>query len=260
MTSAAQTARSTDVPITTVLGRAVAAEWTRLWTLRSTWLALLAGAALMLFIGAAAGASHPGGDPAPIWVAAEVAIVPGQFAFLLVVILAVTGEYSTGAIRSTLQWVPRRGVLLLGRTLVPVTFATVCAVVVAAATDLVARGFLGQAGEVVVGDVAASLGRIALVVAFGGLLSVGLGLLLRSTAGALTAIVLLLFALPVALGNSGVRWLVAVSDHLPGRAIVLVLRVGEGEVAAGTVAVVMATWVAAALLAGGWSLLRRDTT
>jgi hypothetical protein len=260
MTTAAPSSLPTDAPTRTVFSRAVTAEWTRLWTLRSTWWALLAGAALMLFIGAAAGSDHNGVDPAPIWRAAQFAIVPGQFAFLLVVLLAVTGEYSTGAIRSSLQWVPRRGILLAARTLVPVVFAVACAVVVAAATDLVAWGFLGQAAEVVPGDIAASLGRIALVVAFGSVLTVGLGLLLRSTAGTLTAIFLLMFALPVALGNTGVRWLIAISDRLPGRAIVSMIVVDQVELAASAVATVMITWTAAAVFAGGSSLIRRDST
>lgn len=260
MTTAVETTVPRDIPTTSLLRRAARAEWARLWTLRSTWWALLAGAALMLFIGGAAGSGNAGGEAAPIWHAAQIALIPGQFAFLLMVLLAVTGEYSTGAIRSTLQWVPRRSVVLATRLLVPVLFATVCAVMVAAATDLVAWLFLGEAAEVIPGDIVTSLGRIALVVAFGGVLTVGIGLLLRSTAGALTAIFLLMLVLPIALGNMGVPWLVTISDHLPGRAVVAMLVVDELELAASTIAVVMSTWTAAAVVAGGWSLLRRDTT
>lgn len=157
---------------------AAESELAHLWTLRIDLGALLAAAALMLLIGAAFGVDHSDGDPVPIWYAAQLAIVPGQFAILLAVLLAVTGEYSTGALRSTLQWVPRRGVLLAARVLVPVAFATAWAVAVSTATDLLAWSFLGEAAEVVPGDVAASLGRIALVVAFGSVLAVGLGLLL----------------------------------------------------------------------------------
>lgn len=227
---------------------------------RSTWWTLLATAGLMILIGAAAGSGHDGGDPAPVWFAAQLAIVPGQFAFLLIVLLAVTGEYSTGAIRSSLQWVPRRGVLLAARMLVPVASVTACAVVVSVAADLVAWSFLGRAAEAVPGDIAASLGRIAIVVAFGGLLTVGLGLLLRSTAGTLTGIFLLLFALPVTLGNSGVGWLITISDHLPGRAIVSMLVVDEVELTSSAVVTVMIAWTFAVLIAGGWSLIHRDST
>ena len=249
-----------EVPAGIVLRRALAAEWTRLWTLRSTWWALLAATVLFLFIGAVAGAGHDGRDPAPIWQVAQVAIVPGQFAFLLVVLLAVTGEYATGAIHSTLQWVPRRGILLAARVLVPVLFVTAAAVVVSTAAGLVAWGFLGQAAEVVPRDVAASLGKVVLVVAFGAVLTVGLGLLLRSTAGTLTAIFLLILALPIALGNTGVPALTAISDHLPGRAIISTVVFDDVELAASTIATVMIAWTAVVLVAGGWSLVRRDAT
>lgn len=156
----------TDPPIATVFRRAAAAEWTRLWTVRSTWWSLLAATAIMMFIGVAAGNDHNPGTPAPIWFAAEFAILPGQFGFLVAVLLAVTGEYSTGTIRGSLQWTPRRGVLFAARVLVPVAFATACAVVVAAVTDLVAWSLVGPDAEVVAGDITRSLATIALVVAW----------------------------------------------------------------------------------------------
>ena len=249
--------RAADIPVGTVLRRAMAAEWARLWTLRSTWLSLAVALGLMLLIAGAAGAGHTGPDPAPIWLPAQMAIVPAQFAFLLVVVLTVAGEHSTGAIRSSLQWVPRRGILLAARILVPVAFVTVCAVVAAAASALVAWGLVGSAAEVVAGDIVAGLGRIALVVAFGGLLTAGLALALRSVGGTLTALFLLLFVLVVALGNSGVGWLIAISDHLPGRAIVAIVA-DEGALNAGRLASVMIGWSVTALAAGGWTLIGRD--
>lgn len=251
---------SVDVAGPSVFRRACVAEWSRLWTLRSTWLSLLAGVGLMIFIGAAAGSGHSGSEPAPIWEAAQMAIVPGQFAFLVIVLLAVTSEYTTGAIRSTLQWVPRRKVLFAARTLVPVAFVTLAAVLVAALTDAVALVFLGDSAEVVTSDIVASLGRIALIVAFGGLLTVGLGLLLRSTAGTLTAIFLLILVLPIALGNAGVELLTTVSDSLPGRAIISVVVVDEVELTTAAIATVMSAWTVGSLAAGAWSLIRRDAT
>lgn len=249
-----------DVPAATVFRRAAAAEWTRLVTVRSTWWSLLAGAALMLFIGGAAGSEGPSeGETAPVWYAAEFAILPGQFAFLLVVALAATGEYATGAIRSSLQWVPRRGILLAARVAVPVAFATVCAVLVAAATDLLAWGFLGDDAEVVPGDIARSLASIALLVAAGGLLTVGLGLTLRSTAGTLISVFLLIFVLPVMLGNAGVSWLTTIAEHLPGSVLISLLAATEEARGAATVAAVLVGWTAASVAAGGWSFVRRDT-
>jgi hypothetical protein len=212
----------TDPPITTVFRRAAAAEWTRLWTVRSTWWSLLAATAIMMFIGVAAGNDHNPGTPAPIWFAAEFAILPGQFGFL-------------------------------------VAFATACAVVVAAVTDLVAWSLVGPDAEVVAGDITRSLATIALVVAVGALLTVGLGLLLRSTAGTLTAIFLLMLVLPLVLIPPEVPWLSAIGEHLPGFANMSLLRATDVDLAASTASIVLVSWTTAAVFAGGWALLRRDT-
>ena len=260
MTASSLPPPSTDIAAGKVFLRAATAEWTRLWTLRSTWWALSIAGALFCLFGAIAGASHEGLEPAPIWQVAQVVIVPGQFVFLFVVLLAVTGEYSTGAIRSSLQWAPRRRVLLAARTLVPVAFVTVSSVVVSAAAGVVAWAFLGEAAEVVAGDIAASLGRIAVVVAFGGFLTAGIGLLLRNTAGTSTAIFLLILALPIGLGNTGIPALTTISDHLPGRAIIGIVILDEVELTARTIATAMIAWTVATVAAGSWSLLCRDTT
>jgi len=260
-TTSRPTPAPNGVPTATVFRRAAAAEFTRLVTVRSTWWSLLAAAALMLFIGGAAGSSPPdAGELAPIWFAAEFAILPGQFAFLLIVLLAVTGEYATGAIRSSLQWVPRRGLLLAARTLVPVVFTTACAVVISAAADVVAWGFLGEDAEVVLGDIARSLALIAVVVAVGGLLTVGIGMVLRSTAGTLISIFLIIFALPVVLGNTGVPWLMSIAEYLPGSVFVSLLEATGEEQAASTVVTVLIAWTAVTMSFGGWAFVRRDTT
>jgi hypothetical protein len=247
-----------DVSVTRVFVRAATAEWTRLRTLRSTWFCLVAACVLMFLIGAAAGSGHTGPEPAPIWKAAQTAMVPAQFVFLLVVLFAATGEYATGAIRSTLQWVPNRAVLVVARAAVPVAFVTASAVGASGLTGLVAWAFLGSEAEIDAGDIATSLGVIALAVSFGGLLAVGLGLLLRNTPGTLTAMFLLLFVLVVTLGNSAVPWMVTISDHLPGRAVVSMLVTDDDELPRTTTALVMIGWTVASLTAGSWSLLRRD--
>jgi hypothetical protein len=154
---------------------------------------------------------------------------------------------------------PRRGVLFAARVLVPVAFATACAVVVAAVTDLVAWSLVGPDAEVVAGDITRSLATIALVVAVGALLTVGLGLLLRSTAGTLTAIFLLMLVLPLVLIPPEVPWLSAIGEHLPGFANMSLLRATDVDLAASTATIVLVSWTTAAVFAGGWALLRRDT-
>lgn len=265
--SAATTLRrsGTDVPTATALARAVASEWTRLWTVRSTWWALLGAAGMMLLLGFAFGQDAPpdpglpgGGMPFPLWVPGEIALAVGQFALYVVVMLAITAEYATGAIRSTLQGVPRRGLLLLARTAVVVAVATVSAVLLSAAAGAAAWIGLGGRAEVVPGDIAHSLAMIAVVVICGSLFTVGLGALLRSSAGTLTSVFLLLLVLPNLLPGFGIGWLATIGEHLPGYASLSLLQAFGIEQSAARASVVLAAWVGAALVAGAWSLMRRD--
>lgn len=242
---------------TTVLRRAVAAEWTRLWTVRSTWWSLLAATALMLFVGIGFGLDV--GAAAPVWVAGELGIVFAQFALFVPVMLAVTAEYSTGTIRSTLQAIPRRGVLALARSIVSVGIATVAGVVLALAADVASGVAMGPQAEVVVGDVAGSLAAVAVVVACGSLMTLAVGAALRGSAGTLVTMFMLWLVLPALLPGFGVEWLATVGNHLPGSAgIVLLDALGGSAMSGVRVAVVLATWVGLAVGAGLWSLLRRD--
>jgi hypothetical protein len=93
----------------------------------------------------------------------------------------------------------------------------------------------------------------------GALLTVGLGLLLRSTAGTLTAILLLMLVLPLVLIPPEVPWLSAIGEHLPGFANMSLLRATDVDLAASTATIVLVSWTTAAVFAGGWALLRRDT-
>ena len=259
MTAETLAARSATSTPRRTTRRAMAAEWTRLRTTRSTWWSVLAGAALMLFVGGAVGADA-GGEPTPIWFPAEFAIIPAQFAFLLVAVLTVTGDYATGAIHSSLTWVPRRGVLLAARGLVTTAFTAASAAAVAACAGLMAWSFLGPDAVVDVGAMSRSLGMLALLVSAGSLITIGIGLVLRSTAGTLTTVFLLMLLLPIMLPNIGVSWLTTIGEHLPGYAAVSLLETTDIPLDGGAAALRLAIWVTAALAAGGWSLLRRDAT
>lgn len=251
------TASVAAVPGTTVLRRALAAEWTRLWTVRSTWWSLVAGTAMMLFVGIGFGLDV--GAAAPVWVAGELGIVFAQFALFVPVMLAVTAEYSTGTIRSTLQAIPRRGVLALARSIVSVGVATVAGVVLALTADIASGVAMGPQAEVVVGDVAGSLAAVAMVVACGSLMTVAIGAALRSSAGTLVTMFMLWLVLPAMLPGFGVEWLATVGNHLPGTAgIVLLDALGDLAMSGVRVAFVLVTWVGLAVGAGLWSLLRRD--
>ncbi|RFU20711.1 hypothetical protein [Geodermatophilus marinus] len=248
-----------DVPAVRVLARTGAAEWTRLWTVRATWWFLLAAALVWIGIGALAGLESAGdaaqGDPA--WVVASVAAMPAQFLLLVLALTAVTGDHATGGIVPTLQWTPRRTVLFAARTLVPVAVTTTLAVLLALASAgtawVAARPVLGlPAGEGV-----EVLATVALVVAAGSALAVGLGFLLRSTAGALIAVVLLMLVLPLFLPQFPYDWTAALAEVLPGSgAAFLLLGEVPGMTQASAVGALLA-WAGGALLLG-WLRLARD--
>lgn len=250
---------ATHTPTIVVFRRALAAEWTRLWSVRSTYWALLAGAAIMLGMGTVFGLDTAGDPPLPIWLAAEFAIIPGQFAFLLVAMLAVTAEYANGSIRSSLQWVPRRGMLYAARTVVALAVTVVAAVLLALVADLLAWFWMGDSAEVVFRDVGRSLSTIALYITLAALLTTGLAWALRNSAAALTTVFLLQLVLPLILPVFGVPALTTVAEHLPGFAGVSLLDAIGVPLATSTVVTVFLAWVGGAMVAGAWCLLRRDS-
>lgn len=246
------------------VARALAGEWARLWTVPSTWWCLVAAAAVMLGLGVAfamEAAADPvtARPPEPAWVAGEFAVLAAQFLLLGMVTLAVTSEYATGAISATLQWTPRRGLLLVARAVVPAGVATIVGVVLAAAADI-AAGVAFNRLELPAADTARSLGTIAIVLLSGALLTIGVGLVLRSAAGTLSTVLLLWLVLPLALPAFDIAWLRTAAEHLPGSAAMSLfagLSVVDGLDGRPAVAV-LAAWAGVALVAGAISFLKRD--
>lgn len=241
----------------TQLRRALAAEWTRLWTVRSTWWSLLAALGLLVLVGV--GFGMDAGEDASVWVPGEVGMMFAQFPLAIPALLAVTSEYATGAIRTSLQAVPRRGVLATARVAVGVGVAAAGATLFGAVAGVIAWVLMGARAEVVAGDWLGSLATLALVVAAFTLVTVGVGTVLRSSAGALTVAFLVQMVLPTLLPNLGVQWLATAGEHLPGYATIALLDAfGMPPISATRAWVILAVWAVAAAAAGTWSLLRRD--
>ena len=243
-----------------VLARTCAAEWTRLRTVRASWWFAAAAAVVMVGIGTVAGleADPFPADSDPAWTASTVTAMPAQFALLALALTAVTSDYATGGIVPTLQWTPRRSVLALTRTLVAVASATTLGVLLALASALAAFAGGRPALHLPLAEGLDALGTVALVVAGGTTLAVGLGLLLRNTAGALIAAFLLMLVLPFVLPVFGYPWLSAVAEALPGSGAVFLL-IGEvpGMTTASSVTTLLA-WAGGALLLGWLRLVRDD--
>ena len=250
-----------DVSIGRTFVRTCAAEWTRLWTVRTTWGFVAAAAVAMIGIGTIAGfeaasdANPPQGDPA--WAVAVFAAMPAQFALLALALIAVTADYATGGIVPTLQWTPRRGVLFLARAVVAVGVATTVGVLLGAGSALAASA--AAPGLTLPWDVGLDvLGTVALVFACGTALAVGLGFLMRNTAGALVTVFLLMLLLPILLPQFGYEWMSALASVLPGSGAAFLLLGEVPRMTEASSVTVLLLWAGGALLLGGFRLLRND--
>jgi ABC-2 type transport system permease protein len=247
----------------TLLLRTVRAELVRLRTVRTTWW-LLAVATLMLIgmgalLGFEAAADPPEVRGGPAWETARFIMMPTQFVFLGLVILAITSDYATGGIVPSLQWTPRRSVLFVARTLVTVAVATGVGLLLAIGSSIATRTTAGSALTLGLGEGHAQdmVGRVGFVLLCGTTLAVGLGFLLRNTAGALISVFLLILVLPLLLPVFS-DWLDEVAQRLPGSGAIYLLTEGPDTMTTTSSMVVLAAWAVAALAAGWVRFARTD--
>ncbi|MCW2620581.1 MAG: putative transporter transrane protein [Frankiales bacterium] len=248
--------------------RVVGAEWIKFRTLRSSWLVLLAAFGGVILIAVLIGYNTAKNwstlapeDSAPSSVLQGYYL--GQLLIGVLGVLFVSGEYSTGMIRSTLAAVPRRTPVLLAKALV---FGAVALVVMTAASMLaflVAQPFLSHYGHgSALGDptVLRVIFGTGLYLALVGLLGGALGWIVRSTPGGISVLVGLLLVVPVLFEVLPGSWSKAVGEYLPGAA-------GSGFVSSlpaahtltpATGLVVLVVWVIGLLGAGAVLLRRRD--
>jgi ABC-2 type transport system permease protein len=184
--------------------RVVRSEWTKFRSLRSTLYTL--GMAVVLMVGLAAifsaiTAVQAGGFK-PGETALTTSLGSALFAQLAVGVLGVlmiSGEYSTGSIRSSLTAVPRRLPMLWAKLAV---FAGAVLSTMLVATFLsffAGQALLGRTGmSVSLSDPAAlrSIVGAALYLTVVGLTGLALGALLRNTAAAISTVVVVFFVLP----------------------------------------------------------------
>ncbi|MBF5081298.1 ABC transporter permease [Quadrisphaera sp. INWT6] len=254
------------------LPRAVLSEWTKLRSLRSTWwtlviaLGLAVGfAALLAAVVSNPDAQQPQGGPGAGGLADPVGIALASSTFSTLVLgvlgaLVVAGEYATGSISSSLMALPRRWPLVVAKTAVLVGLLVPFTLVLSLASLWVASLIYGDAATV---DWASSdtwlavLGNCAYLVAVA-LLGLGLGLLFRTTAAAITVLAAIVFVAPPLLGLVTWDWVVAINDHLPGVAGSSLASTTGGTLGTGEAWLTLLGWAAVPVLAGALVLQRRD--
>jgi ABC-2 type transport system permease protein len=258
---------------------ALRAEWVKLRTVRSTTWALLAllGVSVLFTAWATSESETQGGGPGfqgdnDIVLDSLTGLLFGQIAAAVLAVLAVTSEYSTRMIRTTLAAVPRRRILLGAKAAVVAAVILVAGLATSIACFLVGQWFLSGNGFVYEnGYPAASLadgetfravsGSAVYLVALA-VFSLGVGAILRHTAGAITAVLAVVLAPVIAIGF--------VPEHLAeylekfslmGAGISMqqtVEREDSIPLAPGWGLAVVGVYAAAALAVALWSIGRRD--
>jgi ABC-2 type transport system permease protein len=257
----------------TSFNRGLAAEWIKLRSLRSS--AWTLGAMIVASIGLAALISATDGHGYSGLSAADKATwdptneslsgtVFGQLAIAVFGILAMTGEYTSGTIRSSIAAMPRRTPLLVAKAVVYGGVALVIGELISLASFFMGQAIIARhAPHATFGEpgVARAVLFAGVYLALICLISLGLGTLLRHTAGAITAVVAVLLVIPPITSALPSSFQHSFGKFLPeligGNSMGAVVRephsltpwVGAG---------VLCLYAVVALAGAGWSLVRRD--
>ena len=273
MTTTAITARTRAVPAAAKrpgLPDTLRSELTKIASVRSTYWTLLAQVVASIawaVLNCAGIVSHGAGSD---FNAAEASLT-GQVALgeLIIVVLGalvITSEYSTGMIRTSLAVMPRRGVLYAAKAIV---FAAVT-LTISLVTSFVAF-FVGQAilsskhynTTLAQPGVLRAVLLSAAIVAVFGLIAYGAGAIIRHTAGAITAILGVIFLLPAlgqALPNT---WFADLERWLPGGGALSPIAssappISDHLFSAWGEFAVFSGYAAVLLAVGAWLFIRRD--
>lgn len=261
--------------------RVVVSEWIKLRSLRSTVYTLAAALAAVIGFGILAAAAvtgqiggrdgggprGPGGDgfamdPTSISLAG---VGLAQMIIGVLGVLVISGEHSTGMIRSSLTAVPKRLPVLWGKTIVlsAVTLAVMLVAVFAAffASQAILAG--KDMDVALTGDgVLRAVAGAAVYLTGVGVLGIALGALLRHTAGAITTLFAVLLVVPGLIGLVlPDSWVEKVVPYLPsnaGQSFTSAVDTGQGLLGPLTGFAVFAAYVV--VLSGGaaLALARRD--
>ena len=256
--------------------RLVRAEWIKFTTLRSTWwsLGLVAlvsvGLSLLQAAALASYAAEAVADETTNETAVMVIVFSTVLTQLLAIILGtimVTGEYSTGMIRSTLTAEPARFGSLAAKALVVGATMFAFSLIVFAIAGAITGPML-SGGPVDLSDPETSVMPLlgaALYLALMSAMGVGIGFIIRNGPGALAVGIILLFVAPVLVmffpGTPAFEWVHHAAGYLPSNAgQTLFMGSGMSGVPLETTPALLTIigWAVVALLGGAAVLKVRD--
>ncbi|RVW01662.1 ABC transporter permease [Rhodococcus spongiicola] len=114
----------------------------------------------------------------------------GSMLVMIMAALAVTTEYRFGVIRTTFQAIPNRAQVIGGKALLLAVVAGVLGLVVALLSLFVAQAISGESVSIGDGDSARELFGVPIYYALLAVLAVGVGTLIRQSAGAVSLLLL----------------------------------------------------------------------
>jgi ABC-type transport system involved in multi-copper enzyme maturation permease subunit len=274
VTLSGRTARTPAVPPATRrpgLAETLRSEFIKLRSVRSTYWTLLAQAVVSIAWAAfdcagivAHWPQNQGFNPADASLGGQVGI--GELIIVTLGALVITSEYSTGMIRTSLAVMPRRGVLYAAKAIAFAAVSLAVSLVTSFAAFFTGQAILG--GKHISTTLAqpyalrAVLLSAAVVTVFG-LLAYGTGAIIRNTAGAITAILGVIFLIPLLAQALPSSWFQDLERWLPGGSALDPISAGRawsadhlfsawGEFA------VFCGYAAVLLAVGAWLFSRRD--
>ncbi|GAA3215260.1 ABC transporter permease subunit [Nonomuraea helvata] len=254
----------------------LSSEWLKVRSVRSTYLILgLSLGAVLLGFGLAVMAAHMY-DSAPaakrpsarIADLEEAVVIVPQLCMGILGTLAITSEYVTGLIRTSLTVVPRRWPILAAKSTVMGTLGLLVGSAAVFGTYFVTQWVLGDrfsgAYTSAFLDRLPLLTTLSLTVPTFALLGLALGALLRSAAAAIAIMVGLVYVIPIIIGNIPEPW----SDRLGSLMIGALPREITGDIITTSVygyllppavaAAALVAYAAVPLVVAGWLVRRRD--
>jgi ABC-2 type transport system permease protein len=214
-------------------GHLLASEWTKIRSVRSTVWTLIVFVAVTIGLGALFAwltVSHWTGphaaardtsvlsDPVSFILGAGLGL--GQLAICVLGVLVITTEYSTGVIHSSLLAVPRRLWMLAAKTVVFAALMIVVAEVIVFCSFFIGSAILHSRVQVSLSDpgVTRAVVGAGLYLTVLGLFSLGIGGIIRHTAGAITTAIGVVFVLPILSGLLPSSWGAHINAYLPEQA------------------------------------------
>ncbi|MEU9097227.1 ABC transporter permease [Streptomyces sp. NPDC048361] len=173
---------------------ALASEWTKIRSVRSTLWTLGVLIVLMLGIGLLVAVlvrahSNGGSDTTPVLVFGAFGVILGSLCVITLGVLTISSEYGTGMIRTTFTACPSRGRILAAKSVVFFLLSFVVVTVDAALVAIVQNAMVPHDTAPTGGEWLRATVGIGAYTAMLGLLSLAMGALIRHSAGAITIMI-----------------------------------------------------------------------